>query len=94
MIVERWTFNVKEGCRDKLVEVLESENAPSWPHRLLRCLVGTRGRIVLESEFENMAAQQKAWEEWGKSPGRSQHREAVSSLTEGNTILEFWIVME
>ena len=92
MIVERWTFKVKAGCRDKLVKVLKSENAPSWPNRVLTCMYGTRGRVVVESEWEDFATLEKAWSEWARSPGRMQHREAIQSLTEGDTVSEIWRV--
>ena len=92
MIVERWTFNVKEGCWDKMRELLKAENAPSWPFRTLNCQFGTLGRLQTEGEFEDLTALQKAWTEWDKSPGSAEWRAAFGVLHERNSTRETWMV--
>ena len=91
MIVERWTFIVKQGCWDKFADLLKTQRAKSGSdYRIYTCTVGTRGRMAMEREFASMADLEKSWVAWSTTADAAAFAEGFNALTEPGTIREIW----
>ena len=74
MIVMQYTFQIKPGKFDEAVKLAKDGRKNIWPSVICRIYasnIGPMNTIVIENEFEDMAAQRKhmgqvvAKEEWG-----------------------------
>ena len=91
MIVERWTFIVKQGCWDKFADLLKARRAQGGSnYRIYTCTFGTRSRMAIEREAESMADIEQFWATWSKTPEAAAFTEQFNVLTEPGTIREIW----
>jgi len=91
MIVDRWTYNMKQGKWPELIALFkaERERYGSMFDRIYVCRVGNRGRLAVESEFEDMADMEKKMAEFSPSP---DFMKQFVALTESGTTREIWSV--
>ena len=71
MIVNRRTFKVKKGRMQEAATLLRTggdymDNIP--PYRIYTSSIGTFNLLVLEQEFENLAAYEKFWNAHNTAP--------------------------
>jgi hypothetical protein len=91
MIVDRWTYIMKQGKWNELEALFkaERERYGSMFDRIYVCQIGNRGRLAVETEFEDLADMQKKMTEFKLSPGLY---EEFVALTEAGTTREIWRV--
>ena len=94
MIVQRMTISIKPGRMDEVLTLLKEDRKRSgFQSRLYQIDIGTFGQIAIELEFEDMAAREKFWTEWGAVPERPAFMEKWLEYTKsGGT--EIWTLVE
>jgi hypothetical protein len=92
MVVDRWTCIMKQGKWPELVALFkaERERHGSMFDRIYVCEIGARGRLAVESEFEDLADMVRKTAEW-KPP--AAFTEEFAALTEAGTTREIWQVV-
>lgn len=68
MIVVRETFIAKPGMASKLAAWFKAEMEGQRGCRVMTDLVGSFNSVIMETEFENMAAFEKEWQEYMNQP--------------------------
>ncbi len=96
MLVDRRTFYLKPEHANTAVQMMVAEN-----HRLgvtqVRFYLSMTGRfntLVGEWEFENLAAYEKFWKEWGGSPEATVFLEKFRPLNETVGTHELWNLVQ
>jgi hypothetical protein len=75
MIVERWTWQAKQGCREDLIgwcrKLREREENRGQTMRIYSTQFGTWNKVTLEHEHETEEARQQYWAgvEWTEELG-------------------------
>ena len=71
MIVNRRTFNIKSGCMEDAVQLVQQETKAererggySGPVRIYMSETGRFDRLAVEWEYENLAEYEQGWTEW------------------------------
>lgn len=95
MIVQRMTINVRQGrMQDVLTFLKEDRKRGGYKYRLYESNFGTYNQIAFEFEFEDMAAQEKFWAEWGALPETPAFFERWHELTKSDGTNEIWRLVE
>ena len=90
MLISRWIFNVKYRHRDDVVALLKAEQELLGFSRITCCIMGLRGRVMLEFESESLAQIEDRTAEIGKQPGFRPFWTKLDELVEPGTIREVW----
>lgn len=94
MIVQRMTIKVKPGHMEDVLALLkEDRKQMGRNHRLYEIDLGTFNQVAIELEFEDMAAREKLWTEWGARPETAAFMEKWLEWTKGGTN-EIWNLVE
>jgi hypothetical protein len=97
MIVNRRTFVVKNGCQDEVVAMVLAENTRlkwSIPSRVYTPNIAPFGLVVVEWEYEDLAAYEKHWADWFALPETPDFMEKWLSLTKTGGANEIWNLEE
>ena len=91
MIVDRWTFHMKQGKWPELKALFkaERERYGSFYDRIYVCQICDRGRLAVEHEFENLADMERTVAEYSVPP---EFYEQFVALTDPGTTREIWSV--
>ena len=68
MIVVREVFIAKPGMASKLAAMFKAEMAEMRGARVMTDLTGAFNTVIMEAEYENMAAFEKEWQEYMNQP--------------------------
>jgi hypothetical protein len=97
MIVNRRTFNVKQGRMEEAVALIKAgfEAFPSYTgaYRIYTwsILASAPGDVmVVEFEYEDFEAYQRLWNEWAASPGAEVYYEQSPEIFERGGSSEIW----
>jgi len=85
MIVDRITWKAKSDRQLELAALLKSEvERNGWRGRIYTSLFGggDTNRVVVELEYESMAAMEKAQQEWLSRPGTAAFYKKMNELSE------------
>ena len=95
MILQRITFNVKVGCLNKLVELINAARAQATKEfRIYTSYIAPLDKLVEEIEFENMAELEKFWADFWANPGTPELMDKFNQLVETGGTNEVWNVVE
>lgn len=98
MIVNRRTFNVKQGHMDELLALLKaakeqfSTSAHAW--RNYAPEIGRFDVLAMEFEYESLQQYEEDWAEWGTTPESAAFLEKWYQLTESGGSNEIWRLVE
>lgn len=95
MLVNRRTFIVRRGAYDALLTLLqEAVREGGGNARILVPEVAPFDQLVVEAEFENLAAYEQFWTDWASQPTTAAFMERWYTLTESGGTNEIWRVAE
>ena len=101
MIVNRRTFNVKQGRSQEAVELLAGEIAAekerggySGTTRIYTSSIGQFDQVAVEWEYEDLAEYEKGWAEWEARPTTARVMEKWLELTKSGGTNEIWDLAE
>lgn len=97
MIVNRRTFKIKHGKEWEVVELLKAENERlQWPitSRVYMSKIAPWGQLVVEWEFEDLAAYDKYWTDWEALPETKTFMKKWLKLTRPGGTNEIWDLVE
>ncbi|MDF1516136.1 MAG: hypothetical protein P1S60_20170 [Anaerolineae bacterium] len=97
MIVNRRTFKVKHGKEWECVEMVKAENERlKWPvtYRIYMSNIAPWGQMVVEWEFEDLAAYDKFWTDWQALPETEAYMKKWRKLTRPGGANEIWDLVE
>lgn len=95
MLINRRTFVVKRGCMHDVVALLKAERKQGHTtYRIYTPHIAPFDVIIIDFEFENLAAYEKKWHEWFTSPESAEFMERWYELTENGGTNEIWNLIE
>jgi hypothetical protein len=101
MIVNRRTFNVKQGCEQELValvleEIVATSEDGSYTGttRVYRSSIGAFDQLAVEWEYENLAEYEKGWAAWWERPTTAAFMQKFLELTKEGGTNEIWELAE
>jgi hypothetical protein len=95
MLVNRRTFIVKRGAYDALLALLQEAVRESGGNgRILVPEIAPFDQLVVEAEFESLAAYEQFWSNWGDQPTTPAFMERWFTLTESGGTNEIWRLVE
>lgn len=101
MIVNRRTFNVKQGRMEELVALVLGEIAAvsedgsyTGATRVYTSNIGTFNQMAVEWEYEDLAAYERGWAEWQARPTTAAFMQKFIDLTKGGGTNEIWTLAE
>jgi hypothetical protein len=92
MIVDRMTVKAKRDTQLELAALLKSEGERlGWRARVYTSLCGggKTNRVVMEVEYESLAAMEKAWADFRARPDTSTFVKKMNELSENEGSREF-----
>jgi hypothetical protein len=97
MIVNRRTFNARQGRAQEAAEFLAKEIAAererggfSGATRIYTSNIGQFGQVCAEWEYESLAEYEKGWAEWAARPTSADVLKEWNALTKGGGTNEIW----
>lgn len=95
-IVNRRTFIAGRGHAQEVVDMLkgEGETSRDMPYRIYRSHYGPFDQVVLEIEFEDVAAMESMWADWNASDRGMEYMRRWVEITEPGGSNEVWILEE
>jgi len=101
MIVNRRTFNVKQGRGEELVALVLGEIAAETERggytgatRVYTSSIGTFDQVAVEWEYEDLAEYEKGWAEWAAKPTTAAFMQKFLELTKEGGTNEIWTLAE
>ena len=96
MYIERSVFTIKSGAYEEIFELLKHylQDDENEFKRVLMPTVARPDTIVLEWEWDNLAALEKYWNEWSEDPETAGFLPKWQELITGGVSNEVWKVME
>ena len=94
MIVERWTWTIKRGCRNEFIEVMKAMlKLNGFAGRVCTHKFGPYDVVSWYQEFESMEDRQKVWDaiDWSR-PEVAELRKKNEDLSEPGTTRELYQV--
>ena len=98
MIVDRWTFDIKQGRMSDAValfredEAQEREHGYTGAYRIYVSSIGVGGRLAVEWEHESLAEYEQAMARFGARPGTQAWMERFREVSKGGGLHEIWRV--
>lgn len=94
MLVNRRTFNVKNGRTDEAVTLLKEAIAQFTTYtrtsRIYTPETGSFDVVAVEWEYENLEEYERRWAEWGATPEAATFLERWYAVTERGGANEIW----
>ena len=101
MIADRWIFKAKEGKMEEAVALATAERARilqetdySGAFRIYVSHDSDIGKVIVETEWNNLAEQETWWAKWRESPEGTAFQEKFFINIESNEDVEIWSLVE
>lgn len=94
MLINRRTFVIRRGQFDEALALMrEAVQQSGAPTRILIPEVAPFDHLVVEGEFESLAAYERYWGEWFASPDATAFLERWQTVTDTGGTNEIWRVV-
>lgn len=95
MLMNRRTFVIRRGQFQEAVALMrEAVQQSGGRGRILLPEVAPFDQIVVEAEFESLAAYEQFWNDWSAQPATAAFLERWQTVTETGGTNEIWRVLE
>ncbi len=93
MYVNRYTFKIKIGCMETAVQTVKAEIARmNIPGTVMTVNFGRQDVLFVDLPFENLAALEAFFEEWGQDPKTPDFWKVWNTVIEPGTTNEVLIL--
>ena len=93
MIAQRFTYRIKPGAADRVIEMIHGEETRSERQgtmRVYQCTFGPGDTIAMELDFEDMAELQAFWQSWFARPTTPAFFEEWNQIVKHTVSNEVW----
>ncbi len=101
MLADRWIFSAKEGKMEEAIALANAERTRilqetnyTGAFRIYLSYIGDSNKLVVETEWNNLAEWETWWANWRESPEGTAFQEKWTSLLEADGRIEVWSLVD